>query len=73
MIGKDFCSNCLMELNSELRDMTAIAERNRQLETSRPESRMRSLSVANALREKQRRTGHYRFDPVPPNIKRGST
>jgi hypothetical protein len=32
---------------------------------------MRGISVSKALREKQRRTGHYRFDPVPPNIKRG--
>lgn len=68
VIGKDYCSACLMDLSADLRDMAGAIG-------SRPESSGRNkpyishASIAKALREKRRRTGHHRFNPVPPNVK----
>lgn len=67
--GRDFCSYCMADVNADLRDMVSLTERGKPVQDPRKEFGGRSLSVGNALREKRRRTGSYRFNPVPPNIK----
>lgn len=68
-IGRDYCSNCIMELNADLREMAAISQRSGPSRAAGREAPAIRMSVGKALREKQRRTGHYRFNPAPPNIK----
>lgn len=68
-IGKPYCPVCLMGIDADLREMAARVEQDRAQRDARPEARMRGLSVAQALHEKKRRTGHYRFNPVSPNVK----
>lgn len=68
-IGKEYCPHCLMSIDADLREMTEQVAQESTVRDTRPEARMRNLSVAQALHEKKRRTGHYRFNPVTQNVK----
>lgn len=67
--GKEYCPHCLMDISASLREMAGAAARNMELLARQPETT--ASGVLDALRSKRRRTGHYRFDPAPPNIKGG--